>query len=174
MTPNPSPPPPEHPLDPILAFHRRIERRLADLAALPSRLEMCGMDAEAMGAAASILRAFGASAAFHHAVEEREILPAIRRRIVDPASVASFRALRTHLEGDHREIERAWRELRRPLEALAEGAFRPLSAEGIGYFRALWTAHICMEESSLHLAALGRDAWSASSRHATATALTRR
>lgn len=141
-------------LDPMLAFHRRIERRLADLAALPARLEACGLEAETIGAAAEVLRAFGTSFAFHQAIEEREILPAIQRRIDDPASLASFRALRAHLEGDHREIERAWRSLRRPLEAVAEGAIRPLSADSIGYFRALWTTHICMEESSLHLASL--------------------
>lgn len=141
------------PLEPLLSFHRRLERRLAALSSLQVWLETGGIDAEASAAAAEVIRCFAAACTTHHREQEHDLLPLIERRIAAEPAKSEFRELSARLKGDHREIERAWRELRRPLEAIAEGIPRRLRQEDVHYFRALCAVHISMEESSLHLLA---------------------
>jgi pyridoxamine 5'-phosphate oxidase len=152
-----------HPLDPgmrfddpverMLSFHRRLERQLAAFARLPANLETSGMGAEASAAAASLLHCFGEASARHHAEEELDLLPMLERRITSARERDEFRALRDDLHADHRELQRLWRALRRPLEAMAEGLERRLPVDGIQRFRALCTTHIAYEEASLHVLA---------------------
>jgi hemerythrin-like domain-containing protein len=144
----------DDPVDQLLTFHRRIERQLAELGRLPALLEDRGLDAEALRTVAAILSCFGVAALQHHADEERELLPLLERRIPEGGPLVAFQALRGQIEGDHREIERAWRVIRRPLEAIAEGIPRRLPVDEIRYFRALVSTHICAEEAALHLLAL--------------------
>ena len=142
------------PLEPLFAFHRRLERRLADLTGLQVRLEVGGIDAEASAAAAAIVECVASACTSHHRAQEHDLLPLIERRIPGEEALAAFRELRARLGHDHREIERAWHGLRRPLEAIAEGIPRRLRQEDIHYFRALCAVHISLEDSSLHLLAL--------------------
>jgi hemerythrin-like domain-containing protein len=144
----------EDPIDALMLFHRRIERQLASLGRLPAQIEVRGLEPQAVADAGAILACFGAAAVQHHAAEERELLPMLERRIGHDHGRRAFRALRQQLEGDHREIERAWRCLRRPLEAIAEGMPRRLPVDEIGYFRALCSIHISAEEAAVHHLAL--------------------
>lgn len=144
----------DDPVEMLLMFHRRIERHLAELGRLPAHIEAHGLDGEALRVAAATLTCFGPAALQHHADEERELLPMLERRIPDGGARNAFKALQRQLEGDHREIERAWRGIRRPLEAIAEGIVRRLPEDEIRYFRALVATHISAEESALHLLAL--------------------
>lgn len=82
---------------------------------------------------------------FHRRVE---LLPVLEKRIPDGATREAFRRLRLQWIGDHREIERVWRTLRRPLEAIGEALPRTLPVDGIRYFRALCSTHISAEESA--------------------------
>lgn len=143
----------EDPVDSLLSFHRRVERQLAALGRLPGHIEALGIDAEVMSIAAAALDCFGAAIAAHHEEEERDLLPLIERRIV-ARELPAFRDIRRRLEVDHREMERTWRELRRPLEAIGEGMRRRLPAGDVQYFRAITATHISIEEGTLHALAL--------------------
>ena len=140
------------PVDALLAFHRRIERQLAALGALPARLEAHGLDAEASAQAASALVFFRDALALHHA-DEAELLALLGPRMHARAERDEFGDLRNRLESEHRQMGVTWRGLRRPLEGIAEGVSRHLPPDLLHYFRALNAGHIAEEEASLHLLA---------------------
>lgn len=136
------------PLERLLAFHRRIERRLAHLAALPGHLAAHGAGAESCATAAAILHCFGQMER-HHAREERVLLPMVERRIGESAARTRFREMRRRLAAEHRQLEDAWRALRPPLDAIAEGMVRRLSPRAIHDFRAGCARHIAFEEAAV-------------------------
>lgn len=140
------------PLDPveqIFSHHRRVERHLAALGRLPVHLELHGIDVEASTIAAGALECFGPRMAQHHHDQERELIPMLERRIAG-GDAADFRHLRARIESDHRNLVLAWRNVRRPLDALAEGLRRELPAQPLAYFRILYAMHISAEEGALH------------------------
>ena len=138
----------DDPVATLLGFHRRIERQLAALGQLPSHLEVRGVDAHSTADAASILEFFSCALAIHHADEE-ELMPVLENRIRG-AERDAMRELRHRLEAEHREMDRTWRGLRRPLEAIAEGMHRNLPIDLVQYFRACQSTHISLEEAGLH------------------------
>ncbi|HEX3061433.1 MAG TPA: hemerythrin domain-containing protein [Usitatibacter sp.] len=142
----------DEPVDALLGFHRRIERQLAALGRLPGHLEARGADAESSAAAGSALEFFTGSIALHHADEE-DLLPLIDKRLGGGARRDALRDLRRKVVGEHREMDRAWKSLRRPLEGIAEGMSRTLPTDLMQYFRFLHAGHIALEESSFHLEA---------------------
>ena len=142
----------DEPVDALLGFHRRIERQLASLGRLPGHIESRGVDAESSALAGAALEFFTESIALHHADEE-DLLPLIDQRLAQGERRERLRELRGRVESEHREMDRAWRSLRRPLEGLAEGVSRALPADLMQYFRVLHASHIALEESSFHLEA---------------------
>jgi hemerythrin-like domain-containing protein len=138
----------DDPVAAMLGFHRRIERQLAALGQLPSHLDEHGIDARSTTDAASILEFFSCALATHHADEE-ELLPVLETRI-HGAERDVVRELRHRLESEHREMDRTWKGLRRPLEGIAEGMHRNLPVDLVQYFRACQGAHISLEEVGLH------------------------
>ena len=145
----------DDPVATLLGFHRRIERQLAALGHLPCRLEVNGIDAVSAAAAASILDFFSGAIAIHHADEE-ELLPVLEMRAAGRAEREAIGDLREHIVAEHREMDRTWRSLRRPLEGIAEGMNRNLPCDLIQYFRACHATHISAEEAGLHLSAARR------------------
>lgn len=143
----------DDPVESMLGFHRRLERELAALGRLPAHIEAFGIGAEAMAIAASVLRCFGAAAVLHRHDEERDLLPLIERRLRE-SQLDELRGLQRRLDSDHREMDRTWRELKRPLEAIGEGIARRLPVGEVQYYRAIWATHISMEEASLHVLAM--------------------
>jgi hemerythrin-like domain-containing protein len=129
----------DDPVDAMLGFHRRIERQLASLGALPRLLETNGPDAASMTTAASVLDFFSRAMPVHHHDEE------------ELARLIGFCDER--IEAEHGEMDQAWRSLRRPLQAIAEGVRRALPEDLVRYFRAGHAAHIAFEEGALHLVA---------------------
>src|SRR6202008_3760991 len=113
---------------------------LATLAALPRMLEASGPDAASMTAAASVLDFFSRAMPIHHGDED------------DLARVIGFGA-QGRMDAEHREMDGAWRMLRRPLQAISEGVRRTLPEDIVRYFRTEHASHIAFEESALHLAA---------------------
>ena len=138
------------PVDALLAFHRRIERQLAVLGALPARLEMCGLDAEASAHAASCVAFFRDTLALHHA-DESELLALLEPRMRSGGHRDEFEDLRQRLESEHRQMDATWRGLNRPLEGISEGMARRLPPDLLHYFRAMHAGHIADEEAGLHL-----------------------
>jgi pyridoxamine 5'-phosphate oxidase len=146
----------EDPLESLLGFHRRVERQLAALCRLPVHLEVHGVDPGASASAASIASFFANAVPLHHADEELNLLPLLEQRLADAAETDAFRYLRQRLEGDHRDMDEAWRRLRRPLEAIGEGIHRKLPESLVHYFRALHSVHITSEEAGIHMLAVRR------------------
>jgi hypothetical protein len=142
----------DDPVVALLGFHRRIERQLSALGQLPSHLEAHGSDAHSTAAAASILEFFSGALAIHHADEEA-LMPMLETRISDAVERDRVRDLRHRLESEHRDMDRTWRGLRRPLEGIAEGMHRSLPMDLVQYFRACQSTHISIEEAGLHLPA---------------------
>lgn len=138
------------PLMPLFAFHRRSEKQLAQLAALASELRVRPLAPDLCASAAGILRTLGGERAEHHAREEARLLPSLERRVREPAALAEFHAMRCWIAGDHERIANAWRAVRRPLEAIAEGVARPIDLEAVAELRSLYGRHIVDEETALH------------------------
>ena len=136
----------------MLGFHRRIERQLSALARIPSHIESRGVDAEASALAAASLEFFGDALALHHA-DEGDLLPLLETRTANAGRREMVREVRNRMENDHREMDLAWRTLRRSLESISEGMHRTLPAELMQYFGFLHARHIALEEATLHLEA---------------------
>lgn len=130
----------DDPIDAMLGFHRRIERQLATLGAMPGMLETNGPDASSMTTAASVLDFFSRAMPVHHDDEDELV------------RVIGFE-VHGRLDAEHDEMDRAWRALRRPLQAIAEGVRRTLPDDLVRYFRSGHASHIAFEEGALHLVA---------------------
>jgi len=141
----------DDPVAALLGFHRRIERQLSTLVQLPSRLQARGVDSHSTADAASLLAFFSGALAIHHADEE-ELMPVLEMRSA-AGERERVRELRHRLEAEHRDMDRTWRGLRRPLEGIAEGMHRNLPMDLVQYFRACQSTHISIEEAGLHLPA---------------------
>jgi hypothetical protein len=142
----------DDPVEGMLGFHRRIERQLATLGNLPCWIEIAGVDAACMASAASVLDFFSRAIELHHADEE-DLLRVLRPRARAGQDADRVADLADHIAADHRDMERTWRGVRRPLLAITEGVNRNLPVDLIEYFRASHAAHIAFEEARLHLAA---------------------
>jgi hypothetical protein len=143
----------DDPVDALLGFHRRIERQLAALLRLPGSIESRGMDAEVSAAAGTAIDFFSNSLALHHA-DEDDLMPLLESRLEAGEERDAVRSLRTRLHTEHREMDRVWRALRRPLEGIAEGINRGLPGDLLQYYRALQSVHISIEEGGIHLRAV--------------------
>jgi pyridoxamine 5'-phosphate oxidase len=140
----------DDPLESLQRFHRRIEGALASLGQLDVQVEADGAEGEASRTAAVLVDLFTTRMAIHHADEEHDLIPMLLHRIARAEERDYFREIRLRLESDHRELREAWRKLRAPLEAIAQGTPRRLPADTVAYFRALHGLHIGTEEAALH------------------------
>ncbi len=142
-----TPPGYDDPVGMLLGCHRRIEKKLATLEALAACLAEKGIDAEATATAQAVLRYFNAPASYHHQDEEIDLLPLLEMRIADAAERTRLHDLAERLREEHREIERIWSRLKRPLEGIAEGFMRALPDTDVQAFVTLYKRHIEAEET---------------------------
>lgn len=142
------------PLMPLLAFHRRAERQLAQLGTLAMELRARRLAPDLCAAAAAALRTLGVERVEHHALEEARFLPSLERRLRDRQAVEEFRRMRAWIGDDHTRVGECWRALRRPLEAIAEGVPRAIDFEAVARLRTVYGRHIVDEETALHRFAL--------------------
>jgi hemerythrin-like domain-containing protein len=142
----------DDPVDALLGFHRRIERQLASLCGLPGNIETRGMDAEVSAAAGTAIEFFSNLLTTHHADEE-DLMPLLEVRVAGEERDA-VQGLSERLQTEHREMDRVWRALRRPLEGIAAGINRSLPVDLLQYYRALQSMHISIEEGGIHQRAL--------------------
>jgi hypothetical protein len=145
----------DDPVASLLGFHRRIEQQLNALAQLEYALDANDANAHCAATAASSLQFFTGATAIHHADEE-ELLALLEMRSAHASRRAGVRDLRERLASEHREMDRTWRGLRRPLECVAEGLHRRLPGDLVQYFRACQLTHISLEEAGLRFAATDR------------------
>ncbi|MDE1947700.1 MAG: hemerythrin domain-containing protein [Burkholderiales bacterium] len=138
----------EVPLEMLGACHRRVESQCQTLRRLAEHLARHGADADARTAAAAIKRYFETSALDHHADEEVDLFPALLESMAGSDPVC-LRELTAALTADHRELERRWRALKRPLDALVAGRAAALDAAEVEAFVGLYARHIEREEAEL-------------------------
>lgn len=135
----------------LLGCHARIERMDRLLARLLAHLRRHGCDAEAMQAAAKVLRYFDVAAPLHHEDEELHVFPLLRQ-----AGGAEWLPLLAGLEADHCELASLWQELRpwlRQVEAGSGSAAGPAVADAAARFSVLHAAHIALENTRIFPAA---------------------
>lgn len=153
------------PIGLLRACHGRVER-FADLARRLADFPLDRQPEESVRqAAGQVLRYFEQAAPLHHADEEQDLLPQLRRRLhADPDGELS--ALLKDLEGEHGELEDHWAALRPLLKALREGHAVDSAAYGEAAlaFHAAQTDHVNRENRLLlpaaqsHLTAADLDA----------------
>lgn len=138
----------EAPLEMLSACHGRVERQCQTLLRLVPHLAEKGPDQAAREAAQNVMRYFDNSAPHHHADEEEDLFPALLES-APQAELARLRELIAALGAQHRELEQAWRELRRKLEGICLGTMRELDAAAVQRLVDLYRSHIEREESDL-------------------------
>ena len=130
------------------AQHARFDAVLEALVDLAPHLQGQGPDEGARATAARVLALFDDEAAAHREVEERLVLPLLRRQGGE-AGVA----LATRLETEHDLIARAWSQCRPALADLATAGLWPAEAAAVEFerwrdFAALASAHMLAEQGA--------------------------
>lgn len=137
----------DHPVALLLSCHDKV-RRFAGLSLrLDLHLARHGTDEEAATAARNVLRYFDLAAPLHHADEEKDLFPALRR-LGDPALDAALAAL----EAEHAELDALWRAVRPWLEAVAQQGL-PVRPAELDEFARRYPDHAQREEDELYPAA---------------------
>jgi hemerythrin-like domain-containing protein len=146
----------DEPFEMLAACHDRVRRMVELLERLSEHLHTVGCDRQAQDAARDVMRYFDQAAPAHHEDEERHVVPLLR--------AAGDDAFAAQLEQEHRELQRRWAELRRPLLDVAAGSWVATDAsERASWqrFAELYRAHAASEEAHafpLAQAALDHDA----------------
>lgn len=148
----------------LRACHGRVER-FAGLARQLADHPLDGPPEEPVRQAAGrILRYFDQAAPLHHADEEADLLPRLRRRL-GPEDGAELGPLMADLEREHAELDAHWTALRPLLmdlaagEGVAPGAYRRLAEA----FHGAQLDHVARENAHLlpaanaHLTAADRE-----------------
>ena len=139
----------EVPLEMLSACHARVESQCATLQRLVPHLAAHGADADARAAAAAVMRYFDTSARDHHADEEVDLFPALIESMAGSDAVC-LRELIAALTADHRQLEAAWRRVRRVLVRIAAGDDSArLEAPDVESLVGLYERHIAREEGEL-------------------------
>ncbi len=138
----------EAPLEMLAACHGRIEQQCATLLRLVPHLAAHGADAEARSAAAAVMRYFDSAAPMHHADEEQDLFPALIESMAGSDAVC-INQLTGRLADEHRELERAWANLRVAMAGIAEGSPDRLPLDAAEAFVRLYEEHLAAEEAEL-------------------------
>lgn len=136
----------DEPLEILEACHGRIEDQLQTLARLLAHLHSKGADERAKEAVRSILRYFDLAAPHHHADEEEDLFPCLRR--VAPHDVALM-ALIDRLLEEHQGLDAAWQALRSQLVGVGEGDAAALKRATVELFARRYRDHIALENGTL-------------------------
>lgn len=134
----------DDPIALLLACHEKV-RRFAHLSLrLDAHLTAHGVDSEASTAAGNILRYFDIAAPLHHADEENDLFPALRK-LGDPAL---SKALDT-LEAEHVKLAELWRAVRPWLESISQQG-SPVRPATLTDFATRYIAHANQEEATVY------------------------
>lgn len=129
------------PVDMLRACHDQVRRFSTLSLRLCDHVTQHGADDQASQAAANILRYFNVAAPLHHADEEDDLFPALRR-LNDPVLTATLDAL----EAEHEELAQLWTSTVRPwLQDISrQEAVAPPAA--VAAFAQRYPAHAAREE----------------------------
>lgn len=138
----------DQPIAVLKHCHDKIRKQLKTLERLLDHLPNKGATLEAQQAAGAVLHYFNAAAHFHHADEEQDLLPMLRR-IAGPQDLAILNDLQPQILAGHHQMEALWQELAQQLEAVASGQSNHLAASLVQAFADLYSKHMLMEEGNL-------------------------
>jgi hemerythrin-like domain-containing protein len=144
----------EAPFEMLATCHDRVRRMLALQAKLQQHLLDKGCDEPARQAARDVMRYFDIAAPLHHQDEELHVFPPL---LAGPD--ATLRTLVQRLQQDHRQMEIAWIETRRALQAVADRAesgwtpFTAAQTAALNQFAALYRQHLEDEDHTAYPAA---------------------
>jgi len=102
----------------FVGCHDEIRAGIASLEALASALAGERALPEIRRVAEEVLGCFERTVPEHHREEERELWPMVRRS-ARGEDLQTFEAIAARLRREHHELEAAWAELRRAVEAVA-------------------------------------------------------
>lgn len=130
----------ERPLELLYACHERVRRFTTTAGRLAAHVRVHGADAEAREAANNVLRYFDLALPNHHADEEEDVIPALRR-----LGDAALDQAMDELLAQHTTLDAAWCEVRPWLAGIAAGeAAEPPAV--LPAFVADYAAHAEFEE----------------------------
>jgi len=136
------------PLEALKACHVRIRSQCDALCKLAEHMKEHGNDAQARQSAAAVMRYFDTAVRYHHQDEEEDLLP----RMMSAATISRGSRL-TRLVADiateHREMDKAWTELRAVLQEISAGESTPLDPLDVDHFVKLYQTHMALEESNV-------------------------
>jgi hypothetical protein len=124
------------------ACHERFEQVLQVLRSLPRHLQRQGPDEQARTDAARVLNCLDTEGPAHRALEEREVLPILRR-----LGGAAGAVLAGRLEAEHGLLARAWSQCRPALADLA--ATGRWSAESAAFEFERWRDYVALATSHM-------------------------
>lgn len=130
------------------ACHERIERMLRTLERLHAHVAANGVDEDARQAIGRVMHYFDEAGPHHHADEEVDLFPALRRAAGHDGDGAPLEAI-DRLEADHRAMDVDWRGLREHLGALCVGV-RPVDQTLVARFASRYRDHIEREEGVVY------------------------
>ncbi|WP_018139949.1 hemerythrin domain-containing protein [Thioalkalivibrio sp. ALJ7] len=137
----------QQPIELLRACHRRIFNSLDILERLPARLQDNGVDEEARTAADRILKYFHEAAPNHHADEDEDLFPLLRRHCDHPESHPQLCEWLDRLTAEHTEIEAGWDRLEPDLERIASGERAELT--GAAAWIEQYRVHLDLEERAV-------------------------
>ena len=130
---------------PILSYahHQGIIEHLHALSDLPALLEPA---TRARKIAAQSLAFFDQVIAEHHALEERELFPAVLECAARGEESERVKAIVERLTAEHRQVEAAWARLTADLNLIAIGNDADLDTVAVGLLVSDYWAHAAFEE----------------------------
>jgi hemerythrin-like domain-containing protein len=112
----------DEPFDMLTLCHEKVRRFAALTGKLKTHVQRHGADDAASQAATSILRYFNLAAPLHHADEERDVYPALRKHLPEVSDARRIELERAinDLEAEHAHLADLWDPVRIWLEQLEE------------------------------------------------------
>ena len=147
----------DSPIDDFSQCHVGIVSHLQQLGRLPALLEPA---AQARRIAADTVSFFREVVLEHHALEERDLFPAVLANATPGDERGNAQRLVERLCAEHRQIEATWRALEPSLKEVAAGRDADLDGSTVQALVAAYLAHAGYEEQvflPLSRTILGRD-----------------
>lgn len=138
----------DQPIAVLKHCHDRIRKQLRTLRKLVDYLPESGADADAIKAAASVLKYFNNAAHLHHEDEEHDLLPMLGATAVDRDAIL-LKELMPQILDEHKKMEAKWQALGPQLTAITNGSSVALDPVAVHEFADLYTAHMEREESNI-------------------------
>lgn len=135
----------EDPIEMLTACHDKVRRFSSLCIRVGEHVEQHGCDPDARQAAASALRYFEQAAPLHHADEECDLFPALRR-LGDLALTAAL----DQIEQEHRYLAHLWAETAHWLTAVTQAKVRTVPKALLSTFASTYQTHARQEEERLY------------------------